>query len=728
MRVKGAPRQRRGAVFVSMNNQQNTLRSWDREVVNTFLLSVAALIEGLQILLMAIFVAGVFPIRPQGPIAFLAEWSQLVKPERESAIYELFVVSVIAIFALSMNRLQRKIASRELCFSTLRFLTFEASCVVAMGLALFVERSAVGPSVYSKGIFLSVFGFSCVVKLFWKNINEAIQNMARGRLSKNNGGMRSSLCHLAVFVFIFLAIFVRDKEGVVAQIFMKDRFHHFDMFVASPAWAFDKGGILNVDHLSQYGVGMPIVVGVLSRMFGGVSYENILSVLVWMTILYLSLCFFFLRVWLKNLALAAAGIFFILKFQIFSSAAADPIIWRYPSSSAARYFFDIPFFLLIFYHLKTGAARYLISAAVVCGAATAYITDTGLYLTLAFYGYLLLLFFSPDARKRYLSLRPIGLNALWVILPAASLLLFFWLAAGQHVATAAFWKNLSEIPRLVKAGWGALPISVFIDEGKYLNFFLVVLMCLMYVLTVTNVAAHCYRRKMDWENLLAVVIGIYGLGTFHYYLSRSSPDSIATICIPLLLLIGYWLAVLKKKAGRRAQRYLFPCFAFFALCALLTTDTFQSYPNLFNRSKNSFIEEKQYRKDESFSAKDVELIVGLTAPTESVCLMSNLETGILMAANRKPFFYYFPILISRSVKMRDFGGTLLLTQDRLQKTIDDLETQKPRYIFIEKNFVKGLPGVYYLRFQSLTALLKYIFDHYHIEKAGEYLVALKRKS
>ena len=45
--------------------------------------------------------------------------------------------------------------------------------------------------------------------------------------------------------------------------------------------------------------------------------------------------------------------------------------------------------------------------------------------------------------------------------------------------------------------------------------------------------------------------------------------------------------------------------------------------------------------------KDAQLIASLTAHSDEVPLISGFETEMLMQANRKPFFYYFPLFISR---------------------------------------------------------------------------------
>ena len=76
----------------------------------------------------------------------------------------------------------------------------------------------------------------------------------------------------------------------------------------------------------------------------------------------------------------------------------------------------------------------------------------------------------------------------------------------------------------------------------------------------------------------------------------------------------------------------------------------------------------------------------------------------------------------------DFQDTTMFTIDRMQRTLRQLEDQKPAYVFIEKKLFLGqLPAAYYQHFQTLTILIRYLAARYEPFDQGQYLMALKRK-
>lgn len=153
------------------------------------------------------------------------------------------------------------------------------------------------------------------------------------------------------------------------------------------------------------------------------------------------------------------------------------------------------------------------------------------------------------------------------------------------------------------------------------------------------------------------------------------------------------------------------------------------YPNIFNLAGNKpWKDEVQFYKQEFELKRDVALIDQLTSKDQKVALISSFETKLLMDAQRKPFFYYFPLIESTHMRLAHFRGTYLHTQGRLRKTLDQLTEQKPEYVFIEqKLFKRLLPAQYYQAHEALEALLKYLDTNYQPVQEGQYLVALKHR-
>ena len=133
-----------------------------------------------------------------------------------------------------------------------------------------------------------------------------------------------------------------------------------------------------------------------------------------------------------------------------------------------------------------------------------------------------------------------------------------------------------------------------------------------------------------------------------------------------------------------------------------------------------------YRKNSRFT-KDAALIASLTARSDEVPLISSFEVAMFMQADRKPFFYYFPLLISRPMTMRCFSACSIYTTDQLARTINKFEEEKPPYVFMERIYMAHeIPQAYVFRFPSLIPLVNYVRSHYTPVAQGEYLVALKR--
>ena len=56
------------------------------------------------------------------------------------------------------------------------------------------------------------------------------------------------------------------------------------------------------------------------------------------------------------------------------------------------------------------------------------------------------------------------------------------------------------------------------------------------------VGALCFFRRVAWDNIIACVLCVYGLGLYHYYVVRSGPTSYAVVCLPAVTLI-FWVYI-----------------------------------------------------------------------------------------------------------------------------------------------------------------------------------------
>jgi hypothetical protein len=252
-----------------------------------------------------------------------------------------------------------------------------------------------------------------------------------------------------------------------------------------------------------------------------------------------------------------------------------------------------------------------------------------------------------------------------------------------------------------------------------------------------------------------------------------------SIGLPAIFLLFYWLSrILEKVPSHWRQRVAWGLVMASLFC-LVTDRLFAGYPDLLNISRNPIVDSRTYfcvgphrapyfnqlladfpeayklplnsigEKDEGLKfekdfadqealktyytqqttwPEDSALIRRLTPEGSRVALISSFEVLHLKEADRKPFFYYFPLINSRPMTVRNFMVTELLSYPQIQKVVDQLENEKPPYIFMERIFLTSqVPQAYFYEFPDLIALLRYVLSNYEPDQVGKYLVAMKRK-
>ncbi len=622
-------------------------------------------------------------------------------------------------------------------------------------------------------LFAAVFN-----KIFWRKVMAFTTQAYQFFFAPHNGAILRQIFFGCFIGFIFFIIYVPNPEAAVARMFFGEQFHHMDGVVVGSAWAYASGCVLNMDVISRYGLGMPIVVSTLTKLFGGFSYPSILLVLVWTAIVYYWLWFAFLRNWFGSLMVAAVTMLVALRVQLFHTGNY-PFIFTYPSSTPMRFCFDIIFIWFIFKHLQSHGRAYLWAAGFICGFSIFYMTAEGIYLTLAFYFYLVAHILAPHARGYiYRSSRDIPTVIAYFACPFLVTLAFIYLAQGQHMFSREYWDNMAEFSNFFLSGFGDFPIYQSLRGHLYLQSLMGFLYPVVYVVTLVAIASLWFLKKIDYKEIIVAVLCVYGLGLYHYYVVLSMWTSYYMNGLPFIFICGYWLnywaGFLKKDVRIKVLCVLLGISAY----ALLTNHNFISYPNFMNISRNPLVDPlvaqqlpnrkpyfnhlfyeypeayklpanswggkdeglkaeqdfrsddellDLYRKETDFS-QDVALIQKLTSADEKVAVFSSFEIMMLMQAKRKPFFYYCPIVNSRPLRMRNFVVTAMYTTDHLKKTLGQLEKDRPAYVFLERILLTPqVPQAYFYDSPGLFELLNYIFLNYEAVENGQYLVALRRK-
>ena len=236
-----------------------------------------------------------------------------------------------------------------------------------------------------------------------------------------------------------------------------------------------------------------------------------------------------------------------------------------------------------------------------------------------------------------------------------------------------------------------------------------------------------FRSKIRFEHIFAAVLCVYGLGLYHYFIHRSGVTSYYAVCVPLVLVICFWLSKpLGQTPGLLRSEVIL---AMSVLFALLTSYLFTFYPNVLNLVGMDWKPEREFYQKEFNLADDADLVRRFTAPQERVALISSFETKILIQAGRAPFFYYSPLIESAHMASDEFRGTYLHTQARLDKTMGQLQERRPPYIFVERKLIKGaLSQKYQNDHPTLKTLLDYVNAHYEAQAEGRYLTAYRRNN
>ena len=651
-----------------------------------------------------------------------------IQPEREMSFYRLFVVVAVICFAGALYMFRRKIANEQLSGKILSLTALDSFWIFVQVFAVF-KIFVTGNPDWARFLLYAAIAGAVITRIFWTEIKTWTPKVYQWLINAAQTKWAKRLFDVGICVFITLIIFVPDLTKVLARVFVRDQFYHLDSFIMAPGWARLNGLVLNKDVISEYSVFMPMVFSKIAQALGGFDYRHVIASLILISILYFTGFYFFLRRWLGSSLTAAFGVLLAIKLHMFHWGVA-PLIWQFPSATVVRYIFDLPVLWLLWRHCLSGRSQNLWIAGGLCGIALVYMLDTGIYLWFAFVMYLVFHLLLSESGARSLKNFKTVLSVLGLgFLPFVVGGIILFLVQGPCVLTAQYWQNAFEFSGLFLKGWGALPMYDGLKERQFFAFIMGFIIPVFYVFSMILIGALTLLRQMDRKNFFAVIICIYGLGLYHYFINRSAVSSYYVVCIPFVALICFWLHQLFSSFGEAGAKILKTAALFVMVSALMSSYFFTYYPNYFNLAGDKpWQEEVQFYKQEVDVSKDAALITVLTSENQRVALISSFETKFLMEAKRKPFFYYFPLIESTHMRLENFRGTYLHTKARLQKTIDQLDEQKPEYVFVEqKLFKRLLPAQYYEAYPTLNTLMKYLEAHYQPAQDGQYLMALKRK-
>ena len=631
---------------------------------------------------------------------------------------------------------------------------------------------AMGDPVWAWPVFWATFILGVLISIFWPEFLTAIAHLGRyqGWLKKRPWVGAGLGC-----VFIFLVIYMPDLQDVVAMMYMGDYFHNWDASLFGGVYAITQGAIPCIDVNITYGLGASVMLAKLLHLMGGFDYTRIVGIAMWVGIIYFIAWFLLLRRFLASTLLAFAAIACALRMHMFTSMT-DPFIWVQIVDSVFRYCFDIGVFWMLWMHIQTRRLIYLGIAAFFVSLGIFHMLQTGIYIFVVFVLYTFASALVPclggsrDIRVWRDHALVIGSVFAWTAL-------WFYMSVGTHIFEGSFYQNLAGYSSYFIKGAFEGPLSTPLSGNNPVSSIGGLLYPLFCLASFLYVAGEVMVGKARGRDVFAGLIALYALEGHSYYMLMVTEWY--TMGITGLFLLFYWITKGLEKAPAFWRRRIAWVLVVLSLYCLVTNRWFTGYPNLLSLSRNPVVDSrtsyrvgpklvpyfhqlyadfpdsfklpvnslgekdeqlkfekdftddsalKSYYQEQTAWPEDTAMIRRLTPDGGKAAVLSSFEILLLQKADRKPFFYYFPLINSRPLTARNFMVTCLFAYPQLQRTLDQLEAQKPEYIFMERIFLTPqVPQNYFYEYDDLITLLRYVLSKYEPVEIGKYLVAMKRK-
>jgi hypothetical protein len=677
--------------------------------------TIVVVIEVIQSVICAALIFSFIPI-PAKPFVqkLFPIYLNDVRPEREMFLYRYVVFFGIALQVFLIYVFHKKLSEKAFERKLVLYSLVSGGWVFIQLFALF-KILLWGNPLWAKVLFAVALMGAILTKIFWTEFLQSCEKVY-GYLSHRAVLPWSGAFDIGVLAVLAVVVIPRHLSEVLGRIFTRDQFYHTDGFFMTAAWGHVKGLVLNQDIISQYSVLLSIFVAEFLKHTVGFDYPGAVGLVIGMSFFYYTGLYFLLKYWLVSRALAFFGILLVIKLQMFHWGVA-PLVWQFPTATPMRYFPDIVFMFLLWRHTQTLEKRWLKMLAATVGFALCWSIDVGVYLTATLMAYL-----TAGHLYKGLKVRSLLKELAVVLFTAVGLALFIHLLLQPKAFFhPSYWQNQFEHIALFASGWGAMPMTEGLKEKQFFAFVTGFAIPIFYVFTLIYVGALCFLRRIDFKNIFVAAICLYGLLLYHYFIHRSGVTSYWAVCVPFVMVVCFWLKSFGQDLDMAKRRAASSLLLAAMLGALMTSYWFTYYPNIFNLAGLNWKPEQEFYQQSFDFSVDAKLIKDKTAPNDRVALVSSFETKILMQADRAPFFYYVPLVESAHTNGTEIRKTYLHTYGRIEKTLKQLKTTPPAYVFIEKKLLAPINQ------KGLNGVLDYVKTHYESEQEGQYLVTYRRK-
>lgn len=491
-------------------------------------------------------------------------------------------------------------------------------------------------------------------------------------------------------------LWLPDPWRPVGDAFGWDRLFHWSYTVLGPTLGVLHGGTPGVDIVAHHGLGLPIGIAALVQLGLELTYANLVRVQLIGTIIVFGLLAVLVRLLFGSILWASAAFVLALGLQFGGGWAAGTFAWWHPQLGFLRSPLEIALLLAIVQHWRTGAIRWLVSAAVLAAASFWWVTDTGLVNTLVLVVYVASRAALAGTHRAAAMARATGMVAAVLGAVAGGFLVLTLATVGAAAFDPRFWSALAEGPWLYgSAGLYARALDPFGPTTAHLY-----LTPALYVAFAAGIVAMALYRRAPASAPLLLALAAWGLLLYQHFIRGSEPSYWFRHSLPWVLIVTYLLAHaasrlptwLPRRSGQDAPAAGGPALWLLLTGCVVLVGSFLSYPHpLWGRERGAVecwslakaswcIDSARARPDlprPEAVAAGVAAIQRLVPAGGPAAVISPLDVLYLHLAERGPLWRHLPL---------DHQPP---TPAAVERAVQRLTDRAPTYVFFDRDFPLG---------------------------------------
>lgn len=491
-------------------------------------------------------------------------------------------------------------------------------------------------------------------------------------------------------------LWLPDPWRPVGDAFGWDRLFHWSYTVLGPTLGVLHGGTPGVDIVAHHGLGLPIGIASLAQLGLELTYANLVRVQLIGTVITFGLLAVLVRLLFGSILWASAAFVLALGLQFGGGWAAGTFAWWHPQLGFLRNPLELALLLAIVQHWRTGAGRWLVSAAVLAAASLWWVTDTGLVNTLVLVVYVASRAALSSTHVAAALARTTGAAAAVLGAVVIGCLALVLGTVGAAAFDPHFWSALAEGPWLYgSAGLYARALDPFGLTTAHLY-----LTPALHVAFAAAVVALALYRRAPAAAPLLLALAAWGLLLYQHFIRGSEPSYWFRHSLPWVLIVTYLLSHaasrlptwLPRRSGQDAPATGGPALWLLLTGCVVLVGSFLSYPHpLWGRERGAVecwslpkapwcIDSARARPDlpqPEAVAAGVAAIQRLVPAGEPAAVISPLDVLYLHLAERGPFWRHLPL---------DHQPP---TPAAVERAVQRLTDRAPTYVFFDRAFPLG---------------------------------------